>query len=107
MQYPRGSRPPSRRARSRESSTCASPQTPALDSLLDDVANNRPLEGSLPSSRESTRPGSRESTRPSPRESISPSSRESTPPSSRESSPPSSLSTSPLTLQEELCDSIS
>merc|ERR1711862_784478 len=84
MQYPR---PRQRHTSSRESSTCAPPQTSphraGLDSLLDDVANNRPLEGSPPSSRESTRPGSREST--------SPRSRESTPPSSR----------------EELCDSIS
>merc|ERR1711982_75275 len=40
-----------------------------LDSLLINVANNRPCEGSLPRSRESTLTSSRESNRPSSRES--------------------------------------
>merc|ERR1712060_814026 len=81
MQYPRGSRPSSKRASSRESSTSASPPPSqhwaALDSLLGDVANGHSLQSPRPRSRESSR---------SPRESSPPSSRESSPPS-RESTP--------------------
>ena len=72
-----------------------------LDSLLINVANNRPREGSLPRSRESTLTSSRESNHPSSRESTLTSSRESNCPSSRESS---TCALSPFGGLEELLD---
>ena len=89
MQYPQSSRPQSRHTSSSKRTNRALPpptqHQAKLDSLLDDMANHRPLQSLLPSSRESSGSSSRESTCPSPRKSISPSARESTRPGSRES----------------------